>query len=79
MPTDMLVPLELLEPGEWAEVADVSGEPGWTARMAELGLRAGTRLQALQSGSPCLFRLGGGRFSLRGDYAMRILVRPCAG
>jgi len=40
-----LLPVEMLESGQWADVAEVLGEPGWIGRMAELGLRAGSRLQ----------------------------------
>jgi Fe2+ transport system protein FeoA len=68
----------MLRPGEWADVADVSGEPTWVGRMAEMGLRIGSRLRMLQSGCPCLFQLGGCRLSLRGE-CMQILVRPVAG
>lgn len=71
-----MLPLELLRPGEWADVAEVTGEPTWVGRMAELGLRAGSRLQLLRGGSTCLLRIGGSRLSLRADGAMRILVRP---
>lgn len=74
----MLLPLELLSPGEWADVAEVSGEPGWVGRLAELGVRAGSRLKVLQPGSPCLFQVDGARLSLRSDLAMQILVRPLA-
>jgi Fe2+ transport system protein FeoA len=73
---DMVMPVELLASGEWGDVAEVSGEPHWIGRMAELGVRAGSRLQVLQPGSPCLLRVGGARLSLRGDVAMQILVRP---
>jgi Fe2+ transport system protein FeoA len=75
------VPLELLRPGEWAEVEEVSGEPGWVGRLAELGVRVGCRLCLLQGGCPCLLQVGGCRLSLRGECAMQILVRPvaCAG
>jgi ferrous iron transport protein A len=73
---DTLLPLELLPPGEWAEVADVPGEPAWVSRLAELGIRIGSRLRVLRAGSPCLLELGGCRLSLRGDWAMQILVRP---
>jgi Fe2+ transport system protein FeoA len=76
---DVLLPLELLNTGEWADVADVSGEPAWVCRMAELGLRAGCRFQVLQAGSPCLLRVGGGRLSLRPDDRLQILVRPVSG
>jgi ferrous iron transport protein A len=79
MTTDLLLPLELLDAGQWAEVADVAGEPGWVARMAELGLRAGSRVQMLRGGSPCLCAVGGSRFSLRFEDAMMILVRPMTG
>jgi len=75
---DTLLPLELLCSGEWAEVADVSGEPGWVGRLAELGVRIGSRLQVLQPGSPCLLQIGGSRLSLRADLLLQILVRPLA-
>jgi Fe2+ transport system protein FeoA len=73
---ESLFPLEYLRPGEWADVAEVTGEPGWAGRLAELGLRTGCRLLLLQSGRPCLLQIGGSRLSLRGDEGTRILVRP---
>jgi ferrous iron transport protein A len=73
---EAMLPLECLRPGEWAEVCDVCGEPGWVGRLAELGVRAGTLVQMLRGGSPCLIQVGGGRLSLRGDQAMQVLVRP---
>jgi Fe2+ transport system protein FeoA len=72
------VPLDMLRPGEWADVADVAGEPGWVCRMAEMGLQAGCRVQMLQDGSPCLLRLAGCKLCLRGDDSAQILVRPLA-
>ena len=78
MNADLILPLECLRAGEWADVEDVSGEPDWVGRMAELGVRAGCRLQVLQPGSPCLLQIGGGRLCLRGDCLMQILVRPVA-
>lgn len=71
-----LMPLELLSNGQWADVADVSGEPGWVGRLAELGVRIGSRLRVLQAGSPCLLQVGEARLSLRSDMATQILVRP---
>ncbi len=76
MYTETLLPLEMLRPGEWADVAEVCGDPCWISRMAELGVRAGSRLQVVQNGSPCLFEVGGCRLCLRGDACSRILVRP---
>ncbi len=77
MPTD-LMPLECLNNGDWADVADVTGEPGWVSRLAEMGVRIGARLLVLQAGSPCLLQVGESRLSVRGDWALQILVRPVA-
>jgi ferrous iron transport protein A len=74
----MLVPLEMLRPGEWGEIADVAGEPTWVGRLAELGLRAGSRVQLVRSGSPCLVQVGCSRLSLRIEETLQILVRPAA-
>jgi ferrous iron transport protein A len=74
-----LLPLEYLRPGEWADVAEVIGEPGWVGRLAEIGLGTGCRLLLLQPGSPCLLQIGGSRLSLRGEEGTRILVRPVTG
>jgi Fe2+ transport system protein FeoA len=71
-----LLPLEYLAQGEWAEVAQVAGEPGWVNRLAEMGVRAGMRLRMLQTGSPCLLQVGDHRLSLRPDGTTHILVRP---
>jgi ferrous iron transport protein A len=71
-----LLPLELVETGEWAEVKEVCGEPTWVGRMAELGLRVGCRLQVLRRGSPCLLQIGSCRLCLRGECEAQILVRP---
>jgi ferrous iron transport protein A len=76
---DVLLPLEQLRAGEWADVAEVIGEPGWVGRLAELGLRAGCRLLLLQPGWPCLLQIGGSRLSLRGEQGTQILVRPVTG
>lgn len=78
MNLDTLLPLELLRPGEWADVAEVTGEPTWVSRLAELGLRTGSRLRLLQPGWPCLLQIGGSRLSLRGEHGTQILVRPVA-
>jgi Fe2+ transport system protein FeoA len=59
-------------------VADVSGEPAWVGRLAELGVAIGCRLQVLRPGSPCLLQVGESRVSLRSGNATQILVRPVA-
>ena len=74
----MLLPLDMLRAGEWADVEEVSGQPGWVCRLAELGIRAGCRLQVVQPGSPCLLNVAGCRLCLRPDDSSQILVRPVA-
>ena len=73
-----LLPLDMLRTGEWADVAEIHGEPSWVGHMEALGLRAGTRLQVLRAGSPCLLKIGPARLSLRGEMAFQVLVRPVA-
>jgi Fe2+ transport system protein FeoA len=73
-----MMPLEMLRSGEWADVAEVHGEAGWIGRMAELGIRTGSRIQMVQDGVPCLLNVDGCRLCLRGDACSRILVRPLA-
>ena len=72
---DQILPLELLHAGDSGDIADIDGEPSWINRMAELGVHIGSRLRVVQPGSPCLFQVGESRFSVRGECAMRILVR----
>jgi ferrous iron transport protein A len=76
--TDELLPLDCLRPGEWAEVAEVIGEPRWVGRIAELGVRVGSRVKLIQPGSPCLLEVGGCRLSLRLDEVLQIFVHPVA-
>lgn len=71
-----LMPLEMLRPGEWGEVQDVVGEPTWVNRLAELGIRCGSRLQCVQPGTPCLLQVGDCRLSLRNQCDCQILVSP---
>lgn len=75
----MLIPLDLMRAGEWGEVADVSGEPGWVGRLAELGIRPGSRVQVVQPGSPCLLNVAGCKLCLRPNECSSILVSPVHG
>jgi ferrous iron transport protein A len=78
LPPDGSLPLELVRAGEWAEVADVWGDPSWVGRMAELGIRTGCRLRVLRGGQPCLLDVNGCRLCLRVEADAQILVRPVA-
>jgi ferrous iron transport protein A len=75
----MLMPLDMMRAGEHGEVAEVGGDPAWVGRLAELGLREGTRLCVVQPGTPCLLQVANGRLCLRGSECSQILVRPVCG
>ncbi|VTT99294.1 family protein : Uncharacterized protein OS=Blastopirellula marina DSM 3645 GN=DSM3645_10722 PE=4 SV=1: FeoA [Gemmataceae bacterium] len=74
----MLMPLDMLRTGEVAEVEEVSGQPAWVGRLAELGIRQGSRVRVVQSGTPCLLDVNGCKLCLRGGECSQILVRPVA-
>ena len=75
----MLLPLDMVGAGEWAEVHEVTGQPEWVGRLAELGIREGCRLQVVQSGATCLLNVSGCKLCLRGADSSQILVRPVTG
>lgn len=75
----MLMPLDMLTAGEWCEVEEVTGQPAWVGRLAELGIRQGCRLQVVQPGSTCLLSVSGCKLGLRGADCSQILVRPVVG
>jgi ferrous iron transport protein A len=72
----MVMPLDMLRPGEWAEVHEVSGHLAWVCRLAELGIREGCRVQLVRPGSTCLLDVGGCKLCLRSGECSQILVRP---
>lgn len=72
----MLMPLDMLAAGEWCEVEEVTGQPAWVGRLAELGIRQGCRVQVVQPGSPVLLNVSGCKLCLRGAECSQILVRP---
>ncbi len=72
----MLLPLDMLNAGECADVAEITGDPAWVGQLAELGIRQGCRLQVLQPGSPCLLQVADCKLCLRSGECSRILVRP---
>ena len=75
-PPTMLIPLDMLKPGEHAHVVLVSGDAAWVGRLAEMGLREGCKLQVLQPGSPCLLQVSNCKLCLRGCESSQILVQP---
>lgn len=60
--------LDQLEPGEWATVEEVTGEPAVVQRLLELGLMEGDDVEVVARapfGDPIEIRSGPNRLSLR--------------
>lgn len=70
------LPITQLRRGEFAEISQVIGTTEQVRRLEELGLRGGVELEIVQSGSPCIVRIGGSKLSFRHDELLRVLVTP---
>ena len=71
-----LIPLAQLHVGARAAVDCVLGRPDDVHRLEELGLRAGTAVEMVQPGTPCIIRLSGNKLCIRADDLLSVLVRP---
>ena len=71
-----LIPLRCLTPGQTAEIGQILGDPLQVHRLHELGLRDGTRVEMVRSGSPCVVRLAGHKLCFRQNKGVDVLVRP---
>ena len=69
------LPLDLLRDGESCVVMEVTGDPDWIGRLAEMGISNGRRVHVLRQGSPCLLEVEGTRLSVRNEGALQILVQ----
>jgi ferrous iron transport protein A len=70
-----IVPLQLLVPGQAAEVEEVVGDAEQVHRLEELGVRPGAAIEMLQPGSPCIIRLAGSKLCFRETDLLNVLVR----
>jgi Fe2+ transport system protein FeoA len=73
-PVAIILPLDRLNAGEVGEVIDVCGNDRLVARLAENGLRKGTKLEMLANGNPFLVRVNDTKLSFRADGQVEILV-----
>ena len=73
---DAPIPLQFLLPGQMAEVWELVGCPEQVVRLQELGLRSGSTVEMVQTGTPCIFRLDGYKLCFRDNDAFSVLVRP---
>lgn len=69
-----LVPITALLPGERAEVRQLVGQPEQVRRLEELGVRSGVSLEMVQSGTPCIVRVGNARLCFRDGEMCSVLV-----
>ena len=71
-----VIPLSMLAAGLTAQVVEIMGGTEQVQRIKELGLRHGSELQMVRSGSPCIVRLAGQTFCFRGAEMLSVLVQP---
>ena len=70
-----LIPLNRLMRGQSAEVSRIVGPAEDVHRLEEFGLCRGAKIQMFRPGNPCIVRMAGNKFCLRGDALVRVLVR----
>lgn len=72
--SDTILPIDFMRADEEACVVDLVGDENQIHRLAEMGLRVGTRIRMLQPGAPCLLALGGKRLSIRLSGNVDVMV-----
>jgi len=78
MSADQPIPLSFVRAGSFVEITSVIGGCDEVKRLSEMGLRDGTQLELVQSGSPCVLRLGQTKLCFRQADVLNILVKPVA-
>jgi ferrous iron transport protein A len=69
------LPLQMLCAGQRARVDQLLGRPDEVHRLQELGIRVGTPIEMLQSGTTCIVKLDGARLAFRDHEGFRVLVK----
>jgi ferrous iron transport protein A len=69
-----MIPLAMLPIGDVGEIVEVLGDENDVKRMSELGLRKGSLVEVVQSGSPCIVRFGETKMCFRDSELLKILV-----
>ena len=72
------IPLHLLAPGQIGHIDQLLGCPDHVQRLEELGLRRGSAVEMVKSGSPCIVKLSGSKLCFRDSDLLSVLVRPGA-
>jgi ferrous iron transport protein A len=71
-----MVPLNMLRCGQAAVVRQIVGCIDQVRRLEELGLRGGTQLEMVRSGTPCIVRLADTTLCFRDGDQLSVLVAP---
>lgn len=71
------LPLNVMHPGQKGRVQQVLGRAEEVHRLEEMGLRKGALVEMLQTGSPCIVKIGEQRLCFRAAAAISsVLVEP---
>lgn len=69
-----LIPMRYLAVGQVAQIGQLVGQAEQVHRLEELGLRRGTTIEMVQSGSPCIIRVAGSKICFRDCDLVNVLV-----
>lgn len=72
------IPLRSLHPGQMGQVKEITGDPHAVHRLQELGIRHGTTVEMVRSGSPCIIRMSGHKLCFRQNGDLDVFVRPAS-
>ena len=70
------IPVQALASGTRAIVVGLSGVASEVARLAELGLGKGARIEVVLKGRPCIVQLGTARICIRPSRELQVWVLP---
>jgi len=73
----MIVPLNVLRPGERGIVVNILGGPNARQRLVSMGLTPGATVQILEAHpmGPLIISVGGVRFAIGRGLASKVMVR----
>ena len=69
------IPLSMVRSGSVVRITHVVGRCDDVKRMAELGLQSGAQVEMVQSGSPCILKVGESKLCFRQSDVLNILVK----
>ena len=73
---DDLIPLRFLQVGQSGQVGGLTGHSDHVQRLHELGFFDGADVEMIQTGTPCIIRLGEKKLGFRETDMSGVLVRP---